>query len=88
VNEHLDLHMTALFTWLVRTVGKALMFSMLLPLVVYVIAMMMGQFELVWFGVVAAPFVFAWRLMGAEAPFPVEPRDETHLSHRRLTSDG
>lgn len=70
--ENLDLHLTPLFGWLLRTVGDALMWSMLIPIAIGVVAAFAGQPDLIWLAVAIGPLVFASQLSKAQAPMPIE----------------
>ena len=72
--ETVDLHLTLLATWLVRTVGSALMWSLLVPFVLAVGAVVSGSVELLWLSLVVGPFVFAALLSRARAPLPRDRR--------------
>jgi len=79
MNENVDLHMTELATWMVRTFGRALMASLVIPAVLAVVGVFADLPGLVVIGLVIGPFIFAWRLMDAAAPFPTES-DENSAS--------
>lgn len=68
--ENVDLHLTLLFGWLVRTVGLALMWSIVVLFVIVGAALLIDEPGLAWVAVAVGPVVFAWALMGAQAPMP------------------
>ncbi|MGZ4524130.1 MAG: hypothetical protein ACXVXO_12055 [Mycobacteriaceae bacterium] len=65
-----DLHLTRLFEWAVRTLGRALLLAMVGPLVVLAVAAVTQVTALVWLAAILGPPLFAWQLMTARAPVP------------------
>ena len=65
-----DRHMTLLATWLVRSLGHALLASLVVPVVLVFLGVVSRQFWLIYIGLGIGPFVFAWRLTKASAPSP------------------
>lgn len=75
-SEVLDIHMTALFTWLVRTIGQALLWSLVAAGALGIVAAVRGEVGWIWLASFLAPLVFAIGLASAQAPMPVEVNDE------------
>lgn len=70
--DNIDLHLTQLATWLVRTIGRAIMWAVLGSVAIAIAGGILNP-VLGWtLGGLAGPVLFAWRLMDAAAPFPVE----------------
>ncbi|MBM7508713.1 FtsH-binding integral membrane protein [Nocardioides salarius] len=68
--EDRDLHLSRLASWVVQTVGAALLWSTLVAFAVLVMAASTGEYELAWWAVVLAPLVFGLKLTLASAPLP------------------
>lgn len=69
--DNLDLHLTALFTWAFRTLGKALVWAFTAAVVAGIAAAAIDEPGLYLLAGLVGPLVFGWQLMSAEAPFPV-----------------
>ncbi len=70
--DNVDLHLSQLATWLVRTVGSALLWATFIPLVLGAIVLGVKAPEMLWLAIISGPLVFGWRLAAAEAPMPAE----------------
>ena len=69
-----DRHLTLLATWLVRTLGRALLASLVVPVVLVFLGVVSRQFWLIYVGLGSGPLVFAWFLTKASAPSPTADR--------------
>lgn len=74
--ENLDLHLTLLFGWLVRTVGSALLMATVIPIVLAIVAIATDEAGFIWAAAVVGPLVFALRLYTAAAPMPIGSDDD------------
>lgn len=68
--DNVDLHLTVLAEWMVRTVGRALLLSLVVPVVIAVVGVFANSAGMVALGIAIGPLIFAYVLWNATAPLP------------------
>lgn len=71
-NFLLGIHITMVATWLVRTVGKALLYAAVAAALLGILAVFTNEPSFLAWSAIVGPLVFAGTLCGAHAPFPTE----------------
>ena len=75
--ESLEVHLTVLVGWLVRRVGYALLWSLLAPMLIGIVAVLAEEPWILYLALIVGPFIFAVMLGSSKAPWPILAVEET-----------
>lgn len=59
---------TLVAAWVLRTLGRALLVALVLPIICVAAALVTGMIALAWVSAAVGPVAFAWQLATASAP--------------------